>query len=283
MSEKIKIVIEAPEAHPEYLTIRDAMEQVLDYFQLASIGDPNSQNIVWKLVSVSMKSPFTVTGEAMSLDPAINTDVIARRQKDRFRTGIKSLLDGVTPHDWTSGEANKIVERVLKRNKNGIGKTKLFMDFKRKSVPIEITPQLADFVIIEIHKLPSRLFAEDSAHKELGSVDGYLVAAGSDHGKPAIRIQDRLTKREIWCRVPEETRDSISKVMQLDDVWKHRRVIVSGLIQYEKDGDLSRIYEASIEFLDTREISLDKIRDKGFTQGMSPSEYLDKLREGNLE
>lgn len=280
MAEKIKIIIEPPESHPDFLTIQDAMEQVLDYFRLASIGEQDTQSVVWKLVSIRMKSPLVVTGEAFSLDPQIDTDMVARRQKNKLNSGMKSLLEGVTPKEWFSGEANKIVERVLKRNKNGIGKTRIFTDFKKKSVPIEITPALADSAISEIYKHPSRLFAENLTHKELGSVDGYLVAAGSDYGQPAIKIQDRLTKDEIWCRVPEETRDSISKTMQLDDVWKHRRVIVSGLIYYEKTGDIGRIYDASIEFLNAREVSLNEIRDKGFTQGMSPSEYLDTLRGG---
>ncbi|MGD0168511.1 MAG: hypothetical protein ABSE54_02185 [Smithella sp.] len=283
MAEKIQIVIEPPESHPDFLTIKDAMEQVLDYFQLTVIGEPDTENIAWKLVSISMKSPLTVTAEAYSFDQTINIDEVAKKQKDRLTNGIKSVLKGITPKEWTSEEAGKIINRVLKRNNNGIGKTSIIVDFEKDSLPIEITPQLAISAVCEIDKSPSHFFTEDLSRKELGSVDGYLIAVGYDYGKPAIEIQDRLTEERIWCRVPDETINSIAKEMQLDDIWKHRRVIVRGLIQYEKAGRIKRIFDTQVEPMVSKEIPLDKIHDSMFTQGMSPSEYLKKLREGNLD
>lgn len=284
MAEKIKIVIDPPESHPDFLTIQDAMEQVLDYFRLASLDDlDDSQNVVWKLASISMQSPLTVVAEAISYDPTINIDAIAKLKKDSFKQGITSVLRGVTPIMWTGGEASKIIERVLKRNKNGIGKTSIVMDFQDDAQPIEITPTMADSAIIEIQKQPFLYFREEgTSHKELGAVDGYVVAVGSDYGQPAIQIEERLTGETIWCRVPEETINTVSMEMKLDDVWKHRRIIVHGLIHYEKTGKISRVYDAEIEPITTREVSIDEIRDPGFTKGLSPSEYLDKLREGNF-
>ncbi|MGA3280129.1 MAG: hypothetical protein ABSD50_04000 [Smithella sp.] len=284
MAEKIQIVIEPPESHPDFLTLQDAMEQVLDYFQLVSIDEKqDSQNIIWKLVSVSMKSPFTVTAEAFSFDSSVNIDELAKKQKEKLRYGTKSILKGITPDEWTSAHASKIIERILKRSNNGIGKTRIILDTEIDSVPIEITPQIADSAMSEIHKQPARLFSEDLSHKELGSIDGYLVAAGSDYDHPALRIRDRLTQDEIWCRVPEEIRNNVSESMHLNDVWEHIRVIVSGMVSYEKTGKISRIIDAQIEHIVSRDVSIDAIRDSGFTQGISPSEYLKKLREGNLD
>jgi len=196
--------------------------------------------------------------------------------------GIKNVLEGVTPREWASREARDTIDRILRRNQNGIGKTSIITDFQEKSVPIEITSQLAETAISEIHKQPSRFFTEDLTHKELGSVDGYLIAVGSEYNQPAIQIQDRLTEEVIWCRVPEETRNAISGDMQLNDVWKHRRIIVSGLIQYEKTGKISRIYDAQIETIATRKVSLGELHNGEFTEGMSPSEYLDYIRGVNL-
>jgi len=283
MPEKMQIVIEPPQSHPDFLTIQDAMEQVLDYFQLASAGEPQgSQTILWKLISISMQSPLVVTAEAYSFDPAINADEIAQKQMKKLNDGLKSILVGVTPHEWTSGEASNIIERVLKRNKNGIGKTRIITDFQEGSLPIEITPQVAESAITEIHNRPLRFLQEDLSHKEYGSVDGYLIAVGSDYGKPAIMVKDRLTNGDVLCRVPEETRSLVSKNMQLDDVWRNQRVLVTGLISFEKDGRIRRVYNAQIESIVTKEVSVDDIRDEGFTNGLSPYEYLDKLREGNL-
>lgn len=284
MAEKMQIIIEPSEAHPDFLTVQDAMEQVLDYFKLTSINDDSqdTKDIVWKLVSVTMQSPFVVTAEAVSFNPEINVDEIVKRQKGIFLHGIKNVLEGVTPREWASREARDTIDRILRRNQNGIGKTSIITDFQEKSVPIEITSQLAETAISEIHKQPSRFFTEDLTHKELGSVDGYLIAVGSEYNQPAIQIQDRLTEEVIWCRVPEETRNAISGDMQLNDVWKHRRIIVSGLIQYEKTGKISRIYDAQIETIATRKVSLGELHNGEFTEGMSPSEYLDYIRGVNL-
>lgn len=285
MSEKMQIIIEPSKAHPDFLTVQDAMEQVLDYFKLTSISDDESQdtqNVVWKLISVTMQSPFMVTAEAVSFNPNINIDEIVKRQKEILLHGMTSVLKGVTPREWTSREARDTIDRILKRNKNGIGKTSIITDFQEKAIPFEITTQLADSAISEMHKQPSRLFTEDLSHKELGSVDGYLIAVGSDYGQPAIQIQDRLTKEAIWCRIPEETRNAISKDMQLNDVWKHRRVIVSGLIQYERTGKIGRIHDAQIETVASRKVSLGELHNGEFTEGMSPSEYLDYIRGVNL-
>jgi len=283
MKEQIKIIIEPPISHPEFFTIKDAMEQILDYFQLVSIGDLDAQSIIWKLVSVRMESPLMVTGEAESFDPNISIDEIAKKQKDRLGNGLKSMLQGVIPDEWKFGEASQIVDRVLKRNTNGIGKTDIILDFQEDIPPIEITPRLADLAIKEISQQPSSLFEEDLSHKELGSVDGYLIAVGSYYGNPSLQIKDRLTNEDIQCEVPEEFIKEISELMNLKDVWDHKRIIVNGLIYYDKSGKIKKVHEAQVEKIISKEISIDKISDTTFTQGMTPREYLDKFREGDLD
>jgi len=70
--------------------------------------------------------------------------------------------------------------------------------------------------------------------------------------------------------------------MRLKDIWQHRRVIVRGVIRYDKSGTISSINDAEIDLITPKEVSLDEITDREFTQGMSPHEYLDKFHEGNL-
>jgi hypothetical protein len=283
MAEKIKITVEPPSSHPEFFTVQDALEQVLDCFRLALTGEKDSLNVVWKLTDVSMNSPLSATAEAISYDPLINIDEPARKQKSKLKRGVESVLKGIIPEEWASDEGRDIIDRLLSRNNNGIGKTIIVVDFAKDSKPIEVTQPLAVSARSEIRKSPFYLVSEEFPHRELGSIDGYLIAVGSHYGKPAIQVKDRLTNEEIWCRVPEETVNSISKSMVLDDIWKHKRVTVSGSIQYEKNGTIGRIYDAQIELMVTKEISLDEVRDESFTHGMSPTEYLTKLREGNFD
>ena len=117
MTEKMRIIIEPPKAHPDFLTIQDAMEHILDYFKLTSLSvkPEDAQNVAWKLVSITMQSPLDCTAEAYSIYPQINIDPIAKKQKEILTDGMKSILKGVTPLEWTSKEANNIVSRIKKK------------------------------------------------------------------------------------------------------------------------------------------------------------------------
>lgn len=256
----------------------------MDYFQLASMGggESESEQVIWKLVKIQKESPLVVEGEAISFDPDIDVDEIAKKQKNRLERGIRSVSQGIIPDEWSSQEASRIVERVFHRSSNGIGKTSIILDFSKDSAPIEITPQLAVSAISAIYKQPSHLFAESLSRVELGSVDGYLEAVGVYYGQPALQILDRLTNTATWCRVPAKIIDDISESMRLKDIWQHRRVIVRGVIRYDKSGTISSINDAEIDLITPKEVSLDEITDREFTQGMSPHEYLDKFHEGNL-
>lgn len=282
MAERIRIVIGAPSAHPDFLMVQDAMNQILDYFALAAADDPESRDIGWKLVSISMQSPVMVEGEAISLIEGVNVDLIARPQINRLSQGLREIRQGHVPKEWTRGESGKILERILVRNKNGIGRTEVYAG--DESVPIDITPQIAEQAIEEIerHKRPASLFGEDRSREEIGLIDGYLIGVGTDYNFPAIQVIDRLTESEIWCRVPDDVRERIAQETDFNDVWGRRRVLVRGLIRYDQTGKISRIFDSKLELVPAKSVSVDEIRNRDFTSGLRPSEYLDKLREGGL-
>ena len=282
MAERLRIVIGAPTAHPDFLTVHDAMNQILDHFALASADDPESKEVGWKLAAISMQSPVTVEGEAISLTKGVNVDLIARRQIDRLSRGLQEIRQGRVPKEWTHGESGKIVERILARNKNGIGKTEVYL--RDDPAPIDITPQIAEKAIEEIEKQkrPASFFGEDRSRDEFGLLDGYLIAVGAYHNLPAIQIVDRLTEDEIWCRVPEDVRDKIAESADFNDVWKRSRVLVKGLIRYDQSGKIISVFNSEVCLVSAKQVSVDDIRDTGFTSGLRPSQYLEKLREGGL-
>ena len=65
----ISIVSSAGEDGP--LTVDDATRQILDFFEmLSAAGGEDGKLISWRLVSVSMRSPLSVTAEPFSDVPA---------------------------------------------------------------------------------------------------------------------------------------------------------------------------------------------------------------------
>lgn len=60
-----KITVEPSADHPEILDIREAMQQVMDYFEL--LTDQGDSNVVWNLVFASTNSPFTAEGSPVDL------------------------------------------------------------------------------------------------------------------------------------------------------------------------------------------------------------------------
>lgn len=85
MSERIKIVVEAPGSHIGVLSVQDAMRQVLDIFELMDSDGNSDEQIVWNIISANKSNPLTLEAEAVSLVPGVNVDVIARTKKNCLR------------------------------------------------------------------------------------------------------------------------------------------------------------------------------------------------------
>ena len=126
------------------------------------------------------------------------------------------------------------------------------------------------------------LLDEDRAREEYGAVEGTLLLAGFEYNQPAIQIEERTSRREIWCRVSKEEQERIAQATDFRDVWDHRRVSVRGRIVYGKSGEIVRIYATSVVRVQSRVVPIEEFRDPEFTGGLSVRQYLDLFREGEL-
>ncbi len=82
---RVRIKIRPSGSHPDILTIQDAMQQILDVFELAD--DPES-GAVWKLVSASTNTPLTLLAELTSLVPNLDITAIARERSALIKEGF---------------------------------------------------------------------------------------------------------------------------------------------------------------------------------------------------
>jgi hypothetical protein len=100
------------------------------------------------------------------------------------------------------------------------------------------------------------------------------------YGFPAVRVRSAITRDFIWCRVSETLQSVFMDKATYYDVWHHQRVMIHGRIRYSADSEIISVLASDIRRIEPRPVSLEEIRDKDFTEGLSIGEYLDRFREG---
>lgn len=136
-------------------------------------------------------------------------------------------------------------------------------------------------VLAPAESLHSYLFSRTS-RREIGSIEGRILEIGTDYGEPAIQIEEHNTGRRISCRVSPERAEQIGLDLKAGDAWGHRRVRIHGTLNYDNEGLVLRVVEGVISYIDVPAVNLDSLEDKDFTEGYSPSEYLDRWRENEF-
>lgn len=279
MSQQLIVSVDTSKDHPELMTVQEVFSHVLELFQLVNQSESENQGeITWRLVSVQMNSPLTVTAEAMPTRYGVQTDIVAEKQKRAFARNYSQLRAGTIPREWSAPKNREVVTRFLMRSRSGIGRTTIDIALKTER-PIVITKEDADqtAVSVAIHAPQQRKTKE-----QIGSVEGQLIQVATHYSNPAIQILERKSKEEIWCVVPEAFQHEISETTSVEDVWKGSRVVVRGRITYGTDGKITRVVASSVRRIESKEVLEDDILDKEFTGGLNVSEYLEKFRDGNL-
>jgi hypothetical protein len=273
VAERITITIRASGAHPDVLTVQDAMRQVLDVFEMLG----TMPGVEWKLADASINSPLHIVGEAVSLEPSVDVSVIARSQKQNLANSLRDICSGRLPSD--PDFPVKTAKRVFSRNVNGVGLTEI--DFEHGEL-ITFTPALARQAIQVLEHRPPELFDIPSVREEFGSVEGTLNDVATHYNYPAVRIIESRGRGPVWCRLSHELQAEFQDKATYLDVWAHRRVRVRGRIKYGEDGGILYVLATDIRRIDDKETSLEAIKDQNFTGGLSVAEYLDRFREGSF-
>ncbi|HTV91500.1 MAG TPA: hypothetical protein VMG98_02160 [Verrucomicrobiae bacterium] len=267
MAERVTVIVRPSQANEDVLSVQDAMHQVLDAFVLLDDTD----EIVWRLVSASANSPLNVVAEATSVDEALDITARAHEQTTALGEDLEHFVRGELPESWGSRKI-EAARRLLNRTKNGIGST-------------EITLGNTSITISSAIHSPKG-FEEGAPyfkHVERGSIEGSLIEIATYNGKPAIYVEERKSKKRIVCVISEEMRDKIAAAIHPDDVWDHRRLTVRGKLIFGGPEKLRVVESESVDLIKpSREVSARDLSDKDFTSGLSITEYLERLREGEL-
>jgi hypothetical protein len=266
------------------LRVEDAMLQVIDMLKMCEqaergLGEPQ-RAFEWRLERASTASPFTVTALAEPLEPGTDISAHVRRVKSEVSQGLRGIIKrGVVPN-WMDLQATGSVQNFFHRNQNGVGNTEI--DFEIDDVLL-IDRSEADAGVKAIAARTAIDVSADLIDREaFGEIEGVMVAAGRYRNQPAISIRSELYGF-VWCTLSQKIREKFGSEHKMEDVWDGKSIGVQGVLNYAVGGKLTKI-----EVNDIREmpvvplIDLDSVLDPDFTSGLSPSDYLYQLHEGEL-
>lgn len=273
MAERITIKIIPPTGESGDLSVQDAMLQVLDAFRLLTADD---RTVVWRLVMASTNSPLTVVAEADE-SPA------ATEQKKAFAASLSELQAGRFPQAWRRPELAAAASALLQRSSEFIARTEFGLDDTNN--PLVISPE----VVAPFRGLPALPIHESEpltlprhTKRQVGSIQGLLIEVTTYRSRPAIRLRERKTGREITCVLSSDLAGQFSHESSAQDVWDNRRFTVRGAIFYQASGQILRVEATSIAADEAVDRPLPDLRDPEFTGGLSAAEYLARFREGEL-
>jgi len=258
---------------------------VLDIVELLAKADAHqdqsSEKIVWRLVSASANSPFTVELEATASAPEVSVSLQAIRVKQIVREAVSSLLEKGERAEWLDSPAGRTLKSILQRNTNGIGRTDI--DFRNSADPIIIVHASAKRAVLALERaeLDEELADDDLTHVEYGSLEGEVLSTGLHHSRPAVFLRERLSGERVICILSADIAEKIGPEHSWLEVWTGRRTLVSGAVYYDQEGIARSVHAENVETFITPDIALEDIRDPEFTGGMSIADFLDHVRGEN--
>lgn len=135
---------------------------------------------------------------------------------------------------------------------------------------------------IELALVEDRYSEQDQTHTEYGSAEGTVLAASTYHHHPLLFLKERLSGDRVTCVLTEEAAKKVGLKESLNVVWEGQRVLAHGSLHYGADGRIVKIDADDLETIKEEIVDLNEIRAMDITCGLSPSEYLDKIREGDF-
>ena len=262
-------------------TVDDLLEQLRDYFDILkgveeAVSEDGRSAIVWRIVKATTNTPITLEAEAFPKDFGVNIDRRVEAVTRETALGLAALQrDGKRPSYFTDNVLLR-VEKLFERVTNGLDET--FIDHGPDLPTLDITVATARTAAANTR---NALTPKARSYKELGSIEGNAQRIGLDWSAYWILwVNYRLTGNIIKCKVSGEAERELAQ-HQINDVWRHRRVQVYGMLHYRGTGDLKEVEAISVRFLrDRNELpSVDDILDPDFTGGLRSEDYLARLRD----
>lgn len=283
MSKTLSFTVHPASADAEYLTVSDAMRQILDLIEALERTESisaGSRQIVWRLTEAHTSSPpFTVIAEAFAINPVVSVGLEASRLTEMFGLGFGALLDGNVV-DWIDHDIAIPLRRVLQRNLGGVGRTEIAIS---EDVRFNIVPENARIAFSALEQIDIAVEAAivDYSRTEYGSAEIEIHSITRWNDKPALSAIERLSRDKVTCVLTQELADQLGG-HSWGEVWEGRRLLIGGALHYARDGILRRVDADSAEEMPWTSVSLADLSSIDILQGRSVAEHIDLLRSDDL-
>lgn len=271
MAKSVSITVHPSDLSGEYLTVSDAMKQVLDMIgalEGIEAGDGQERQIVWRLTEAHTNSPpFTVTAEAFPRDPQVSVAFEAERVTQLYAVAISSVLKGDRP-DWLESEPGKLLKRALKRNLNGVGHTDVVIG---DAAPIIIVPSTARLGLEALAELDPN---DEAQRTEYGAVECQVIGLTRYYSSPAIIVLERLSKAKVVCVLTPQLAEQLGPEHQWSEAWEGQSLRIGGKLTYGSDGKLKRINATFQEPIEWADVSIADLRTLDITGGLTAQQHL---------
>jgi len=277
VAKQVSIIVRPATLAAEYLSVSDAMEQVLDMvgaLESFEASDEVQRRIIWRLTEAHTNSPpFTVVATAFPKDPQLSVAIEAERVSDLYGKGISLLLRGETPKGLER-KAVSHLRHALERNLNGVG----FTDVKiENEVAFSITPMAARLGLSALERLDPQKPIIDLRRSEFGSAECQVIGLTRYYNSPALVVQERLSGNRVVCVLSPALAAQIGPEHQWSEAWEDKHLRVSGELIYGADGALKRINASGYEEVIWPTVSLHDLREMDILQGRTVQEHLDEF------
>lgn len=274
VAKSISITVYPSDFSAEFLTVSDALHQVLDMIgalESMEASDSSERKIVWRLTEAHTNSPpLTVTAEAFAKDPQVSIALEAERVTNLYAVAIESVLSGERP-DWLESEPGKQLRRALKRNLSAVGHTDIVIE--GRDTPLIIVPTTARIGLAALE--PSHDVAEFELERtEFGSVEGRVVGLTKYYNSPALVFLERLSGKKVICVLSTKLAAEIGPTHQWAEAWDGQQLRIAGKLIYAKDGALKRINATHHEEVVWANIAVADLRNVDILQGRTVDEHL---------
>lgn len=276
MAKSISITVHPSALEAEYLTVSDAMRQVLDMvgaLEGVEAGEKAERKIVWRLTEAHTNSPpFTITAEAFPKDPQISIAMEADRVTRRYGEAVQSVLGGEKPR-WLEKAAVDYLKRALKRNLNGVGYT----DVQIGDLPtVTILPGAARIGLAALERDETES-QDDHRRTEYGSAEGEVIGITKYYSSPALVFQERLSGERIVCVLTAKLANELGPQHQWSEAWSGQHLRVGGELIYGPEGILKRINASYCEPIVWAEVRLSDLRKADVLEGRTVQEHIDEF------
>jgi hypothetical protein len=227
----------------------DSVRQLLALIDGLQQQDPD---LDWRLSAVSMNSPLRA--ELESFDRG--GEPVPTAQAAAAAEAAFDVLDAINDNE-PAAAMRRLTDAKRRQLRNLIAPLK----DRTGSVRIIVEGRTERVVRSDQAQRTLTLLAAPSRQRgpEFGSVEGFILAATTHYGSPAVRVRTLLTGEELICVFDKNTAQGIGSQHTLDEVWTGQRVLVSGQIDFDRAGTAHVVRAESMKVLPERRITVAEI------------------------